>query len=113
MADLDKDILNEIDLSQIVLEHAKCLESSAKFRAILCDLYPKQKKEVNLLVNAHEQEIWKEIKDKSELSSLEVGRFVTLLEDVYGIKQSYCIWAVETWAKAYNAHCRRCLPLPS
>ena len=44
MAELDKDVLNDIDLSDIITNYAKCLDSSSKFRAILSDLYPKYKK---------------------------------------------------------------------
>jgi len=91
-----------IDLKTVLREHPGCLTSRARFKSVLLDLYPGEKRAVNVLTSLYESGAAEKIKGKTALDEGAVRRLTGQMELEYGIAPRYAREAVLTWAAAYD-----------
>jgi hypothetical protein len=90
-------------LSEVVARYGRsACEDPRRFRALLADLWPGRKREVNILVTALEQKIAADLLNSSAGQPWEVmsGRLVRRLMEEVAMAEDAAIWAVESWALA-------------
>ena len=94
-----------VNLKEVLKNHPECFSSSSKIRAILRDCFPGQNLEINILCNIYDVGLSKIIQKTKELDKAEVQRLLNLIENEYGMKNSYGLWGIKTWAEAYGVKC--------
>ena len=92
--------MNAADLGQLLKEHPEMLDDGKKFAAILRDVYPSEKGNVNQMIIAYNAGVVSMLR-KSDLDSLLTSRIMRLLMDDYGIAEERARWAAELWISAY------------
>lgn len=88
------------DFGQLLKDHPEMLDDSKKLAAILRDIYPSEKGNVNLIITACNAGVVSMLR-KSELDSLLDSRIINLLMDDYAIAEEKARWAAELWTDAY------------
>ena len=88
------------DFGQLLKDHPEMLDDPKKFAAILRDIYPSEKGNVNLIITACNAGVVSMLR-KSELDSLLTTRIINLLMDDYAIAEEKARWAAELWTDAY------------
>lgn len=91
-----------IDLKTVLREHPGCLSSRASFRSILMDIYPNEKRMVNILTSMLECGIVQKIKNRKILNNNEVQAILGQLENEYGIASIYASNGIKIWADAFS-----------
>lgn len=92
--------MNATDFGQLLKEHPEMLDDGKKFAAILRDVYPSEKGNVNQMIIAYNAGVVSMLR-KSDLDSLLTSRIMSLLMDDYGIAEERARWAAELWMEAY------------
>ena len=79
----------------IITEPKRC-------KALLCDLAPQHRLEINLLITALDQNIAQELLQPNALISIniKIDILAKRLHDAVGIEEDFAYWAVESWALA-------------
>lgn len=88
------------DFGQLLKDHPEMLNDGKKFKAILQDIYPKEKGNTRLMVTAFDAGVVS-MMQRSNLDSLLTARIITLLMDDYFISEEKARWAAELWVGAY------------
>lgn len=91
-----------IDLKSILKTYPDCLSSRASFRAILLDMYPNERRTINIMLSMYESGIVRKIQSKNALLSADVESILSFIENEYGISVKYATEAVYIWAAAYD-----------
>ena len=88
---------------RIILErYPLCLESRAKLSAILRDLYPSERREINIVLDIYESGIADKIKHLKSIDGLQVQAFCQQLENDYALSQDYALLGLSFWLEAYH-----------
>lgn len=99
--DLDSFRLKLVDVIQ---RHMPDIADQRRIQSVLRDCFPDKKKEVNLLVLLLQMNILEKIKSQDIIDSLFVSKFVSLLENDYGIGVENAKYAVHTWCLCYGKY---------
>lgn len=91
-----------IDLKTVLREHPGCLSSRASFRSILMDIYPNEKRMVNILTSILECGAVQKIKSRSILNDNEFQAILGQLENEYGTAAIYASDGIKIWADAFG-----------
>ena len=91
-----------IDLKTVLREHPGCLSSRASFRSILMDIYPDEKRMVNILTSMLECGAVQKIKNRSILNDSEFQAILGQLENEYGTAAIYASDGIKIWADAFG-----------
>ena len=91
-----------IDLKTVIQKHPKCLADRSAFRSTLMDLYPSEKRMVNILTAIYECGLASKLKAAKSISADELQRYIMQLDNEYGINQKYAQDAIIIWAEAYH-----------
>ena len=91
-----------IDLKTVLREHPGCLSSRASFRSILMDIYPNEKRMVNILTSILECGAVQKIKSRSILNDNEFQAILGQLENEYGTAAIYASDGIKIWADAFS-----------
>lgn len=91
-----------IDLKTVLQEHPNCLSSKAAFRSILMDIYPNEKRMVNILTSMLECGAVQKIKSRSILNDNEFHVILGQLENEYGTAAIYASEGIKIWADAFS-----------
>ena len=93
----------ELKLEDVFREYPESLQSAHILRSYLTDLFPHEEKlKINLIVNAYEQNVVREIEKAEELDSYIEKLLCSRLISNYGITSDNAEWAVEYWFFAYG-----------
>ena len=93
----------ELKLEDIFREYPESLKSAHILRSYLTDLFPHEEKlKINLIVNAYEQNVVREIEKAEELDSYIEKLLCSRLISNYGITSDNAEWAVDYWFLAYG-----------
>lgn len=91
-----------IDLKVVIQNYPNSLKNRIQLAAILHDLYPTEKREVNLALAVYDCGIVNRI---SKMKTLELSQkrvFIKLLEDEWGIREDYALQGILLWTLAYS-----------
>lgn len=91
-----------IDLKKVLLNNPSCLSTRASFKSVLSDVYPNEKRLINILTIMYESGMVNAIKRYTTIGSAEINRLLTQLENEYGISPQYSAEAVQIWSQAYS-----------
>lgn len=91
-----------IDLKTTLKQYPNCLNSRASFKSVLMDMYPNEKRAINILTILFECGIANKIKIKQSISANEMQGFITQVENEYGISAQYAQDAILVWASAFG-----------
>ena len=87
----------------IILEQCpQCLESRAKLSSILRDLYPSERREINIVLDVYECGIADKIKHLKSIDALQLQAFCRQLEIEYALSTQYALRGIALWLEAYN-----------
>lgn len=99
--ELDKFQLSFLD---VLDKHRDALNEPLILRNILRDYFPEYKKEVNLLDILLHANILKSIDQEKVIEMHLLSKYVSLLENNYGIGKTNAIYAVKTWCLCYGKY---------
>lgn len=91
-----------MNLCIILDKYPQCLESRAKLSAILRDLYPDERREINIVLDIYECGIADKIKPLKSIDALQVQAFCRQLETEYALSAQYALRGLALWLEAYN-----------
>lgn len=89
------------DFGQLLKDHPEILDNPKKFAAILRDVYPREKGNVNLMITAYSASIVPMLRN-NDLDNLLISRIMSVLVDDYNIAEDKARWAAELWSDAYS-----------
>ena len=90
-----------IDLKEIITKYPECLESAAKLKSYLADLYPEEKARCSILATIFDVGIAEQI-NNGKVDNLSVDSYCNSLEDTYGYSPRLIRECVEIWIVAYG-----------
>ena len=93
----------EHSLADIIKMYPNTLATKAQLQGILKDIFPGETVRVNLLLQAYEQGIFKEIASTPVIHSPFAYKFKKRLIENYGISNEYADWTVTVWCIAYGS----------
>ena len=91
-----------MNLRIILDQYPQCLESRAKLSAILRDLYPSERRQINIVLDIYECGIADKIKQLKSIDALQVQAFCRQLEVEYALPAQYALRGLALWLEAYN-----------
>lgn len=91
-----------IDLKVIISNYPRSVGTRSQLFPLLRDLYPAEKRAVNVVLAVCESGIASKIANLKALDTVQMQSFVTQLVDEYGLQEQYAIEGIEAWAKAYE-----------
>lgn len=99
--DLDAFRLKLVDVIQ---QHIPDIMDQRRIQAVLRDFFPDKKKDVNILVLLLQMNILEKINNQPSIDGFFVSKFVSLLENDYGIGSETAKYAVDTWCLCYGKY---------
>lgn len=99
--DLDSFRLKLVDVIQSYIPD---MTNQRKIQSVLKDCFPDKKKEVNLLVLLLQTDIMEKIKLQQVIDALFVNKYVSIMENDYGIGVDNARYAVHTWCLCYGKY---------
>lgn len=91
-----------MNLRIILNQYPQCLESRAKLSAILRDLYPSERRQINIVLDIYECGIADKIKQLKSIDALQVQAFCRQLEVEYALPAQYALRGIALWLEAYS-----------
>lgn len=91
-----------IDLKIVLQNNPNCLATRASFKSVLSDVYPNEKRLINILTIIYESGMANALKKKISIDENEYNRLLTQLENEYGISPQYSGDAIRCWANAFD-----------
>lgn len=91
-----------MNLRVILDQYPQCLENRAKLSAILRDLYPSERRQINIVLDIYECGIADKIKHLKSIDALQVQAFCRQLEVEYALPAQYALRGLALWLEAYN-----------
>lgn len=91
-----------MNLRIILDQYPQCLESRAKLSAILRDLYPSERRQINIVLDIYECGIADKIKQLKSIDSLQVQAFCRQLEVEYALPAQYALRGIALWLEVYS-----------
>lgn len=89
-------------LSFILNDHMDVLADRKRFSAMLKDLCPNRRREVNILLQAYDLRIIEEIKALSSIDSIFINRFTGKVVNEYGTNESLAKENILIWCLCYG-----------
>ena len=101
--------LKELDsfrlkLVDVIQNHISDMNDLKRIQSVLRDFFPYEKRKVNLLILLLQVDILESIKNQSIINGLFVSKFITILENDYGIGVDNAKYAVYTWCLCYGKY---------
>lgn len=90
-----------IDLSVIINRFSGGI-IRAQLVSLLHDLYPKEKRDVNLAIMVYDCGIASKLSSVTEIDTMKLQSFIKLLIDDYGLQEKYAIYGIGIWATYYG-----------
>lgn len=91
-----------LDLKIIIEKYPHCLGTRSQLVALLRDLYPSEKRSVNVAVAVYDSGIVSRIAQLKIIDTVQLYKFIKLLVDEFGLQEQFAEEGIEIWAKAYE-----------
>ncbi len=78
----------------------ECLTDHLRLKGVLADVIPGDRIHTNLIMNAYDERIFDRFFEED--LNLSLGKFVTHLENIYGISDANARWSVATWCYVFS-----------
>jgi hypothetical protein len=86
-----------VDLKKALSVSEDCLQSRARLKGIMRDLYPEEKREVNILLNVFESGAPSRIARQGAVSGEEYKIFLKKIVGEYAMQEYYAMQALDAW----------------
>lgn len=83
-------------LIEMKAEQPNCMESRQKFKAVLSDYLPSNKREINLLLSAFDEDVVAKLSSARD-ATLAAIRFAKMLQNDCGMTVDASYWTIVTW----------------
>jgi hypothetical protein len=83
-------------LLEMITAHPQCITNRQKLKSLLADYLPSNKREINLLLSAYDEELHKKLASQQD-TTLFALRSIKQLRDDYGMTEDAAFWTVESW----------------
>jgi hypothetical protein len=93
-----------LKLVEAIQQHIPDVGDQRRIQAVLRDYFPSRKKDVNLLVILLQMNMLEQIKSQPVIDILFASKFVSLLENDYGVSADNAMYAVHTWCLCYGKY---------
>lgn len=90
-----------INLSKVISYSKDALQSRAHMRAIMCDLYPGNTQEMNILLSVYESGIPKKIKKDQTITDVQYALYIKQIIDDYGMQKKYAVIGLNSWIDVF------------
>lgn len=101
-----------MNLRIVINQYPQCLESRAKLSAILRDLYPTERREINLILNVYECGIADKISHLHSIDAMQAQIFCRQLEVEYSLSTKAALLGLSLWLEAYQIPLQHNSPAP-
>ncbi len=101
-----------IDLKQIIVSFPDAQTDRQKLQGLLRDMYPKEKRDVNVLLSVMDAGIPEELQRVNVLDSVQLHRLTKKIEDECGFSEAVAADALSTWATALGKETVESTPTP-
>lgn len=91
-----------IDLKMVLEKYPDCMETRMKLSGLLRDLYPEEKRLVNIALDVYQCGIPARIAGLTEIDAMQLRAFIKLLDDEHGLQEQYALQGIALWAAAYG-----------
>jgi hypothetical protein len=91
-----------LDLKTIIEQYPRSVGTRAQLASLLHDLYPTEKREVNVALAVYDSGIASRISSLKSLNSVLLHLFTKQLVDEFGLQEQFAEEGIEVWAKAYG-----------
>ena len=91
-----------IDLRKIVEKYPNSISNRSQLAGLLHDLYPSDKREVNVALTVYDSGIATRLAGLNTLDSMQQNSIIKLLMDEYGLQEQLAADGLAIWAKAYG-----------
>lgn len=92
----------EKEFEQILTKYHDAIAVRSRFSGLMKDYMPGHPMQINLLLNAYDLGIVKEIETVSTINQAFAFRFVKRLTEEYGVSRANADWAVSMWCVCYG-----------
>lgn len=99
--------MGKIDLHELLKRYPDIVNNKTKLRSLLKDMEPENVLEINLVVQAFEIGIHKQISRSEHVTNADVHKYIKMMEENFGTAQQYAYIAINMWCVAYNKKCPR------
>jgi hypothetical protein len=86
-----------VDLEKALAVSDDCMQSRARLKSIMRDLYPEEKREVNILLNVYESGAPSRIAKQGYISKEEYPIFLKKIINEYAMQEYYAMQALDAW----------------
>lgn len=91
-----------IDLNEVYIKYPRSFETRAKLVSLLRDLFPQNRKEINLIINAYDLGIPNRLKNSQQLDLILLNSLIKCMYDEYGLERKACEDSILCWANIYG-----------
>ena len=91
-----------IDLKDIIMKYPRCLATRSQLASFLRDLYPEQKREINIALVVYDSGIPNRMARLNKIDALQYHFFLKKLVDNFGLQERFAAIGIEIWAKAFE-----------
>lgn len=91
-----------IDLKIIIDKYPRNVETRSQLRNLLHDLYPTEKRAVNIALTIYDSGIVSKLAVLSSIDNVMLYRFIKQLKYEFGIQEQFAVEGIEAWAEAYG-----------
>ncbi len=92
----------EQDFEAMLRQYDSLIDDKKKFTGLVKDIFPKDAKNVNLLLTAYNMGIAQDMQNATVLNNTFAFRYVKQLMDDYGISRVNADWIVSVWCVVYG-----------
>lgn len=90
------------EFEKVLLQYQDSLSDPQRFTGIIHDLFPQNRLQTDLLLNAYKMDIIRSMSEASTLSNQMALRFVRRLTIDFAVQEEYAKWAVTVWFSVYG-----------
>lgn len=91
-----------IELKPALLRCQGWQNNSMQLRSVLRDLYPNNKREINVISTVLESGIADRIQREAQINEIIIEKYLVLLDEDYGIQRDAAAEAIESWSRAFG-----------
>ena len=97
--------MDKIDLHELLKKYPDIFNDKTMLRGLLKDIAPGNILDINLVIQAFEIGIQKQISRSSQVTNADVYRYIKIMEENFGTAEKYAYQAINMWCAAYNKKC--------
>lgn len=91
-----------LDLKMILEKYPRCMDTRSQLASLLRDLYPSEKREINVALAIYDSGITSKISKLQSIDTVQLHSFTKQLVDDFGLQEQFAVEGIAVWGKAYG-----------